>query len=95
MFSDETVIVSASGNLSSELGEEVVVLDIDRGMYYGLNPVASFIWGRLGEPTSVGELRAAVLEEFDIDESTCRADLDELLAGLLKAGLIEARLEAA
>ncbi len=95
MLSDNTVVCPARGHLSSDLDDEVVILDTENGVYYGLNPVAAFIWNRLTGPVSVGELVAAVLEEFEVDAETCRRDLGQLLSNLISAGLVEVRREAA
>ncbi len=95
MLSENTVISPARGHLSSDLDDEVVILDTENGVYYGLNPVAAFIWHRLTGPVTVGELEAAVLLEFDVDPETCRRDLRQLLSNLITAGLVEVRREAA
>ena len=35
--------------VQSKIGEEVVMLDMESGFYFGLNSVASVIWGLLAE----------------------------------------------
>ena len=95
MFSDETVFAPISGNLSSDLGDEVVVMNIELGKYYGMNPVASWIWNRLKEPVSFGGLLRGIQDTFDVDEDSCLTDLQEFRNNLVKAGLIEVRRVAA
>ncbi|MDX1740634.1 MAG: PqqD family peptide modification chaperone [Rhodothermales bacterium] len=95
MFSDETIFAPVSGNLSSELGDEVVILNVEMGKYYGMNPVASWIWTRLKEPVSFGGLRQGIQEAFSVDRETCEKDLNEFLRNLVDAGLIEVRRVAA
>jgi hypothetical protein len=47
-------IIKASGDqVSADLENESIVLGLERGMYYGLDDVASVVWGMLGEPRSV------------------------------------------
>ena len=45
------------------MGEEVVILDLQSGYYYGLNKTAALIWNRLTESKSsdvIGQEMAAV-----------------------------------
>lgn len=95
MFSDDTIFAPVSGNLSSGLGDEVVILNVEAGRYYGMNPVASWIWTRLKEPVSFGGLRRGIEDAFGVDTETCRKDLNEFLRNLIDADLIEVRRVAA
>lgn len=72
-----------------DLEDEVVILGLKDGVYYGLNPVGSFIWKLIQKPISVKEIKEAILKEYDVDEETCENDLQELLGDLLDKGLIE------
>lgn len=72
-----------------DLEDEVVILGLKDGVYYGLNPVGSFIWKLIQNPVSVKEIKEALLKEYDVDEETCENDLQELLGDLLDKGLIE------
>jgi len=73
---------------SCELGAERVLLNVESGQYYGLDPVGSRIWDLLVEERSVGQLQAILLEEYDVDPSTCGRELAELLLRLRGAGLV-------
>ena len=68
--------------------EEAVLLDGKRGQYFGLNDVGLAVWERLQSGASERDLIATVMQRFDVDPETCAADLDELLASLIAAGLI-------
>jgi hypothetical protein len=57
---------------------------------FALNPVGSFIWERLDGTRDVGELSAAVVEEFEVDEPVAIADLREILEAFRGHGFIEA-----
>ena len=71
-----------------EVEGEVVLLDMKDGKYFSLDDVGSRMWQLLMEHGNPGEVVSAVVSEFDVDEETVRADLDELLARLLEAGLL-------
>ncbi|MGB9937087.1 MAG: PqqD family protein [Methanobacterium sp.] len=72
-----------------DVEDEVVILSMKDGVYYGLNPVGAFIWEQIQKPKNFGEVRDAVLEEFDVGKEECESDLMELLDELLEKGLIE------
>jgi hypothetical protein len=50
---------------------------------YTLNEVATFIWERLAEPSTVGQLAAALDEAFDGRPAEVRRDVEEFLGQLL------------
>ncbi len=90
MTYQNTDIIKLSDNvLSSQLGDESVILDHRHGLYFGLEGVGSFVWEKIQEKEmTVAEIKETVLEVFDIDEATASADLDVLLAQLKEEQLI-------
>jgi Coenzyme PQQ synthesis protein D (PqqD) len=90
MIYQNTDIIKLSDNvLSSQLGDESVILDHQHGLYFGLEGVGSFVWEKIQEKEmTVAEIKEAVLEEFEADEATVDADMDALLAQLKEEQLI-------
>ena len=88
-LSSESVVRVTASQVSSRLGDEVAILELDRGVYYGLNDTGSFLWNLMQKPVRVNEMRAALVEEFDVDADTAEKDLLRVLADLRDAGLIE------
>ena len=78
----------APGVLHQEIEGETVLLDPAATHYYALDDVGTRFWQLLSEHQDVDRVVAAMLEEFEVDEATLRADLDELVAGLSDAGLV-------
>ena len=74
---------------SCDLGGEAVLLNLETGQYYGLDPVGARIWELLRSPHSVQSLQAAILEEYEVDSETCLRDLSSIIAALHRAGLVE------
>ena len=54
-----------------------------------LNETAAFLLAALSEEQTEESLLAAMLEEFDTDAATARADIDDFLASLRTLGLLE------
>ena len=88
---DDSVVVARAGLSSCDLSGERVLLDLDKGLYHGLNGVASFLWERLSTPVRVEELHDAILAAYEVDPTASRADLLEHLGALRAKGLIEVR----
>ncbi|MGL4631605.1 MAG: PqqD family protein [Leadbetterella sp.] len=75
--------------VSTSLGQESVVLNHNKGEYYSLNELGTFIWGLLSQGAKTKEdIVDSVLEEYDIDELTCVNDVEALLEELQQEKLI-------
>ncbi|RPH64527.1 MAG: PqqD family protein [Acidobacteria bacterium] len=88
-ISNSAFISAASDVLVSEFGEELVILNLRDGVYYGLEDVGSRIWSLLQEPVTISMLRDALVEEFDVDPARSERDVRALLEELAAHGLVE------
>jgi len=70
-----------------EFQGEVVLLDLDGGAYFGLDPVAAAVFRSLEETGSVDDAIAAVCAEFDVDEARARADVGVFVERLVTKGI--------
>lgn len=86
-----TIVVAAKNQVACELGDEAAILNVTTGVYYGLDPVGATIWKMLGEPTTVADIRDALLRTYDVDAGRCERDLVALLEKLDVEGLVELR----
>jgi Coenzyme PQQ synthesis protein D (PqqD) len=76
--------------MSSSLGDEVVILNHKDGVYYGLEEVGMLVWEQLqAAPQTVENLTEKVCNVYDIEPSLCQADIQNLLADLIKEKLVE------
>ncbi|HEY6129237.1 MAG TPA: PqqD family protein [Candidatus Acidoferrum sp.] len=91
IISLHSVVVVAKHGLSRAVEEEVAILNLKNSTYYGLDRVGAYVWELMQQPTSVAEIRRAMLEKYEIDESRCERELLELLQQLRSEGLIEVR----
>ena len=74
--------------IQSKIGEEVVMLDMESGFYFGLNSVASIIWGMMKDGITFEALCNQLMEQFDVERSLCEADTQELINQLLEKKII-------
>ncbi len=54
-----------------------------------LNDSGYFIWKCLSEDIAYPQLLSAILNEYEVDEATARADLDEFLETARQSGVLE------
>lgn len=94
IVSKDMTVVAAKGQVSSDLGGEVAILDLERGTYYGLDEVGTRIWELVQEPTAVSEVQATVVEEYDVEPARAERDVLALLQRLVDEGLVEVHDEA-
>jgi hypothetical protein len=74
--------------VQSKIGEEVVMLDMESGFYFGLNSVASVIWGLLADEIGFEKLIDQLMAQFNVERSVCEADTQELLDQMLEKNII-------
>ncbi len=77
-------------HLLSELNEEAVILSLKNGKYYGLNSVGFTVWSNVQQAATLSEIEAAVMNEYDVDEETCRREVSLFLDQMLREELVEA-----
>jgi Coenzyme PQQ synthesis protein D (PqqD) len=70
-----TVIRRSDALLSTNLGDDVVMMDIEQGAYYGLEAVAARIWALTEQPVSVGSLCERLVSEYLISLEQCQAEV--------------------
>lgn len=70
------------------VGDDAVILDLEAGKYFGLNDVGAEVWKLLEAGSTLSDINATLVTEFDIDEKTLDGDTTKLLESLLAAGLV-------
>ena len=76
-----------------EVGGESILVPIrnrvgDLESIFVLNPIAARIWSLLDRAISVDDITNVICAEFDVDRDTASADVQELLASLELASLV-------
>ena len=82
-------VVATNQQVAADMMGEAVILNIDSGIYFGLNPVGTRIWELVQQPISMQSIQQTVLNEYDVDPERCEQDVQRLLGKLLEAGLVE------
>lgn len=79
--------------ISRVLGDEVVILNLATGTYFGLNSVGTRLWQLITEHGSAEPVIAAFLAEYEVEESQLRQDLADLIQQLVQKGLVSSEAD--
>lgn len=74
---------------ATDLDGEKVMMNLDLGKYFSLNPVGSRIWELMENEISIEEIIKTLLNEYNVDKQVCEKSVIEYLDKLKNANLIE------
>jgi coenzyme PQQ synthesis protein D (PqqD) len=74
--------------LFRELDGESVLLNLESGIYFGLDDVGTRIWQLLAEGRPIHDVRAQLAEEFDAPVEALDRDLAGFIEQLRAKGLV-------
>lgn len=84
----DATVVRSSDVIASPVDDELVMMDLERGIYYGLDRIGADIWARLAEPQTVADLCAQLMQTYEVDRATCEADVLAVLNEMAANGLL-------
>lgn len=88
-FSAETRLVRRADLMASDLSAtETVMMDIDQGLYFGLENVAKDIWDYLATPRTLGDLQSYLGATYAVDDHTLASELQTFLTEMEARQLI-------
>jgi hypothetical protein len=73
-----------------EVDGEAVILNLDSGLYFGLDQVGTRIWQLIQQHGSLQKVFETMCEEFDVGSDTLERDLLGLMDELCAKGLVRA-----
>lgn len=82
------------GFILRNVGEQAVVVSVGEAskVFNGmikLNPTGEFLWKHIVDDVSEEDLVAALLEEYDVEESVAKEDVTAFVEKLKTAGIVE------
>jgi hypothetical protein len=81
-------VVISDQVISQEVMNETVLLDLNSENYFGLDAVGTRIWQLIREGRDLFGIHTTLLEEYEVEESRLRADLEALINQACERGLI-------
>ena len=89
---DSKVVIGKTVS-TSEIDNEKVMVDFETGKYFMIKGVGNDIWERVQAETSVDDLIASLLSEYEIDEPTCEKQVIAFLDKLNEYGFLKVVLK--
>ncbi|MGA7872478.1 MAG: PqqD family protein [Candidatus Binatus sp.] len=73
----------------TDLDDEVVILKLDTGIYFGLNQVGARIWTLIAAGRRREEILQSLATQYNVSRDQIERDFDELISDLSNEGLIK------
>jgi hypothetical protein len=90
LFISTTIIQrNETGFLTSSLGSETVIMNLENGDYLGLNSVASDIWNLLKEPIAIEKLYSQIINMYNVTEDQCQKEVNDFLKKISEQNMLE------
>ena len=89
----KSIVSVSKSQTSSELLGEIVILELESGVYYGLNETGSRIWSLIQQSKTVAEIRNTLLAEYEIDSESCTRYVVNLIEDLNAKNLVVVKNE--
>ena len=74
-----------------ELSGETVLLNLESGVYYGLDAVGTRVWQLLMQGCTIAGVRDTMIEEYDVAPDVLNADVMRLIGELRDRGIVTPR----
>jgi hypothetical protein len=78
-----------SGVMVREIDGEAVLVSLNNGSYYGLDPVGTRMWATLTTSDSIQAAYEKLLGEYEVEPEKLLSDLDAFIEKLVAQGLLE------
>ncbi len=75
--------------LSAEIGGEAIMMSIEKGAYFGLNPVATRIWDLIEQPKTMAELIQSITDEYEVSAEQAVDDVHAFVADMIERGIAQ------
>ena len=88
-LSIESAVRMSENVIFNDLQGEVVLLNLQTGIYFGLDPVGTRAWHLIQDHGVLGPVRDAMLGEYEVSAERLWEDLRDLVSRLADKELVE------
>jgi hypothetical protein len=74
-ISTESTVSRIEDIVVGDIDDEKVMMSVEKGEYFGLDPIGSRVWEMIERPVRVSDLIDALLAKYDVDRETCERDV--------------------
>lgn len=87
----DAVVARAEGFSTAQVQDDLMMLNVEQGAYYSLDPIGAEIWKLLEQPAAVRDLVDRLQKRYDVSAEQCQADVQAFLEEMQKNGMILVR----
>ena len=77
--------------IARELSGETVLLNLESGIYYGLDAVGTRVWQLLVQGCTIAGVCETMLDEYEVEPDVLRGDVVRLVGDLRDRGIVTPR----
>ena len=87
-ISMDSVLTRAEGFSTAQVQNDLMMLNVEQGAYYSLDPIGAEIWKLLEQPASVQAVVDNLQRRYAVSPEQCQADVLAFLEEMQKNGMI-------
>jgi hypothetical protein len=87
-IADTTLLSRSPTVITAQVLDEIVMMNIDRGRYFGLDDIGSDIWRRIEPPRSFADLVDGLAADYNADRAIIAADVRALLERMVACDVV-------
>jgi hypothetical protein len=95
MLTLNTIIQRDPDIIAAEADQDLIMVSVANGHYYGVSDVAREIWDAIEHPKRISDLVDDLTAVYHIDSSTCREQTVLFLQALYDEGLLQVKHDRA
>jgi hypothetical protein len=84
----DTLVSRAEGFSTAPVQDDLMMLNVEQGAYYSLDPIAADIWNMLEQPTRIRDLVESLQKRYAVTPEQCQADVLAFLEDMRTNGMI-------
>ena len=84
----DTKLMRSPTVLTSDMGEEFVMMDVESGQYFNLKEVGAAVWNEIETEISFGEVLNRLMERFEVDRETCETEMRVFVERMMELKMV-------
>jgi hypothetical protein len=89
MLTLNAIIQRNSEVIAAEVDQDLIMVSVVTGHYYGVSDVAREIWDTIEQPKRISDLVNDLTASYNIDPASCEEQTLSFLEALLNEGLLQ------
>lgn len=81
-------VIRSEDFITSTVDNDLVMMSLEKGTYYGLDSIGSHVWEQIAEPITIHDLCQKLTDQFEVEVNQCQADVLAFLSEMQKENMI-------